>query len=384
MTNSDVTDQTLNESMTALVMAGGTGGHIFPGLAVAEELKNKGWKVHWLGSKGGMEEVLVSRKNIPMSLIAVSGLRGNGALGWLKAPYSLLKAVLEARKVINNISPQVVLGFGGFASGPGGLAAWLSGKYLIIHEQNAIAGLTNKMLAKFANRIFQAFPDTFEQSQNAVTIGNPIRKEIVELSAMAADKSPTKENGSHQNEVTRVLVIGGSRGAQALNQNLPRIFAEQLQKEKIMVRHQSGELGFQEATDHYAKLELDNSDSVKVEKFIEDMSEAYRWADIIVCRAGALTVSEVAAAGKAAIFVPFPYAVDDHQTMNASWLVEQQAGMLIPQSLLTSNDSSQQIKALLSDKSKITMMANNSREAAFLHATKMMAQACEDSVEKAA
>jgi UDP-N-acetylglucosamine--N-acetylmuramyl-(pentapeptide) pyrophosphoryl-undecaprenol N-acetylglucosamine transferase len=371
-------------SSTALIMAGGTGGHIFPGLAVAEELAARGWTIHWLGSKGGMEESLVAKQQIPMSLIAISGLRGNGLMGWIKAPFSLVKAVIEAKKVIRNVSPQVVLGFGGFASGPGGLAAKLAGKYLIIHEQNAIAGLTNRMLAKVANRVFQAFPESFKGNLDAQTIGNPIRKGIANLATHKNEQSKGKINSVSDNDLVRVLVIGGSRGAQALNQNLPQIFSELLKSGKISVRHQSGDVGYQEACANYSKVELHNPKSVSVEKFIDDMAAAYRWADVVICRAGALTVSEIAAAGNAAIFIPFPFAVDDHQTMNANWLVEQQAGILIPQSLLASSDSKQKIRALLTDPVRIDEMASRAKSIAYLQATEKMVQACEESVEMAA
>ncbi len=383
MTNHDSVGHSNNKPLTALVMAGGTGGHIFPGLAVAEELVAKGWAVHWLGSKGGMEESLVAKQHIPMSLIAISGLRGNGLLGWLKAPFSLLNAVLEAKKVIRKVSPQVVLGFGGFASGPGGLAAKLAGKYLIIHEQNAIAGLTNKMLAKLADRVFQAFPNTFKEKINAQTVGNPIRKEIIQLSERKTEDGLSETASINENTV-KVLVIGGSRGAQALNQRLPLIFAEQLKRGEIFVRHQSGEVGYQEACESYSKLKLSEKESVKVEKFINDMSSAYGWADVVICRAGALTVSEVAAAGKAAIFIPFPFAVDDHQTMNANWLVEQQAGLLIPQSLLSSKESVNKITALLASASEVNAMASKAKSIAYLQATEKLAQACLESVEMAA
>lgn len=370
--------------LNALIMAGGTGGHIFPGLAVAQALAAKGWTIHWLGSKGGMEESLVHKHEIPMSLITISGLRGNGLMGWIKAPFSLLKAVLEARKVITKVSPQVVLGFGGFASGPGGLAARLAGKCLIIHEQNAIAGLTNKMLSKLANRVFQAFPDTFEDRLDVQTIGNPIRKEIATLATQKKELSNVEKKSMASDEVVKVLVIGGSRGAQALNQNLPQVFSELLRSGKIVVRHQSGEVGYQEACAKYSAVELNNQESVKVEKFIGDMAAAYSWSDVVVCRAGALTVSEIAAVGKAAIFIPFPFAVDDHQTMNANWLVERQAGVLIPQSVLASSESKQKINSLLADSVMIDEMASRAKSLAYLQATEKMVQACEKSVEMAA
>jgi UDP-N-acetylglucosamine--N-acetylmuramyl-(pentapeptide) pyrophosphoryl-undecaprenol N-acetylglucosamine transferase len=364
----------------ALIMAGGTGGHIFPGLAVAKTLQQQGWTIHWLGSKGGMEEVLVSKQQIPLSLIAVAGLRGNGVLGWLLAPFTLLTAIVQARRAIVKIAPDVVLGFGGFASGPGGLAAKIMGKYLIIHEQNAVAGMTNKMLSKLADKVFQAFPETFDKKLNVETIGNPIREEIVKLTL---DKVNLEVN-EQLPMPTKVLVVGGSRGAQALNQQLPKIFSELLNSGQILVRHQCGKNGEQLTKNEYSKLALKQPELVSVETFIGDMAEAYAWADVVICRAGALTVSEIAAVGLAAIFIPFPFAVDDHQTLNAKWLVAKQAGMLIAQQQLDTEQAKNQIVSLLGDKKRIVDMANKAKLSAFLEAADKMAKASQNSLEKAA
>ncbi len=383
----------------ALVMAGGTGGHIFPGLAVAKELESKGWRVHWLGSQGGMEETLVAKHNIPLSVIAVSGLRGNGALGWFKAPFSLFKAMYQARKIIAKVNPQVVLGFGGFASGPGGAMAKVMGTYLIIHEQNAIAGMTNKLLSKWADVIFQAFPNTFQASINAETIGNPIRKEILELvtetqpeqAQVQSNSQPSdgsiesdSSTASDNKKTINVLVVGGSRGALALNQELPNLFADLVRESKIRVRHQAGEAGYQIACQQYEELDLISTGLIKVEAFIDDMAKAYQQADVVICRAGALTVSEIAAVGVAAVFVPYPFAVDDHQTLNANWLVAQQAGLVIAQSDLSKQATKKVLHTLLTDYRQIKAMAKNARKSAFLTATQKMAEASEKVLERAA
>jgi len=370
-----MTDVSEKKPPVALIMAGGTGGHIFPGLAVAQELIANGWSLYWLGSKGGMEELIVGKNNIPLNLIDISGLRGNGLLGWLAAPFSLVKAVWQAAKVVNKTSPDVVLGFGGFVSGPGGFAAFILRKILIIHEQNAIAGLTNKVLSRFANRVFQAFPNTFIESREVETIGNPIRKEI---------KSIAHVDEAEISECINVLVIGGSRGAQALNQNIPKILACYLDTDKIRVRHQCGEAGFEVTTNQYEKYVSEVSAKVKVEKFIDDMAGAYLWADVVICRAGALTVSEIAAVGVVSILVPFPFAVDDHQTLNARWLVDNDAAILIQQSELLIDESIKEISDLLSNKKKIEQMSINAKNMAYLEATETMSLACKSFLKEVA
>ncbi|MBV1911082.1 MAG: undecaprenyldiphospho-muramoylpentapeptide beta-N-acetylglucosaminyltransferase [Kangiellaceae bacterium] len=360
-------NHTQNENKIALIMAGGTGGHIFPGIAVAETLISEGWSVHWLGSKGGMEQDLVSKKAIPISLISVAGLRGNGLLGWLKAPFSLIFSVWQGMQVIRKISPSVVIGFGGFASGPGGLASFLMRKKLIIHEQNAVPGLTNKLLSKLAHRVYQAFPNTFVGKGDIQTIGNPIRNEIRNLKTNNADKKDT---------VLNVLIIGGSRGAQALNIQMPWILSEVAKNGLIEVIHQCGERGLEETNRRYSDDFSSSFEKVKVKAFIDDMAKVYSWADVVICRAGALTVSEIAAVGIAAIFVPFPFAVDDHQTMNARWLVKNDAALLIDQSELSKESTLLSIKTLLNDRPKIKQMAINAKKIAYMDAAQKMSDAC--------
>lgn len=372
MINSSNPNLAPQDNYCALIMAGGTGGHIFPGLAVARELQNKGWNISWLGSVGGMENQLIGETDIPLNLISISGLRGNGLIGWLKVPFVLLKAIYQAVRIIRKFNPDIVIGFGGFASGPGGLAAFLLRKPLFIHEQNAVAGLTNRTLAKLAKRVFLAFPDTIKGSQNCQTIGNPVRCEIVEL-----NKLDVQDNVVNNDEKINLLVIGGSRGAKVFNQILPRILVPLINLNKITVRHQCGKGNLETTTDTYSEFGIQASDNIKVHEFIKNMSEAYRWADLVVCRAGALTVSEIAAVGIAAIFVPFPFAVDDHQTKNAQWLVEQNAAILISETELREEQTERKIIKLVEDKIKLAKMAAQAKNVAYLDASKVLANACE-------
>jgi len=365
---------------TVLIMAGGTGGHIFPGLAVAEELISKGWSANWLGSKGGMEERLVDREDISLNLISIKGLRGNGLKGWLKAPFVLLSAVSQARQVIRKSAPDIVIGFGGFASGPGGLAAYLMNKTLFIHEQNAVAGLTNRMLSKISKRIFLAFPNALKMSEKCKTVGNPIRKEI---KAIERKKVNTEEHS------VNVLILGGSRGAQVFNHQLPSTLISMMNTQSINVWHQCGKGNSAETIEIYREenSELktnDLSSGLLVSEFIEDMSKAYQWADVVICRAGALTVSEIAAVGIAAVFIPYPYAVDDHQTKNAQWLVENNAALLIAQNDLQNSSSEKLVNQLFTDVDRINRMADNARKMAYLNATEEIARACEYFFEAAA
>lgn len=368
-----------NEQAKVLIMAGGTGGHIFPGLAVAEELKNKGWSAAWLGSKGGMEEELVAREQIELNLISVSGLRGKGAIGWLKAPFSLTKAIIEAMKVLKTVKPKVVVGFGGFASGPGGLAAFLTGTPLVIHEQNAIAGMTNKVLSKFAKKVFQAFPGAFSHSNKVETVGNPVRQQIHAV-RKRKDINEIKEIAVPLN----VLVIGGSRGALALNKNLPKVFKSLIAKKQIIVRHQVGKGRELASKAFYSEQGISLEKRIEIVEFIDDMADAMCWADLVICRAGASTVSEIATAGLCAVFVPFPFAVDDHQTANANWLVKEEAAICIQESELLSDISIQKISQLVETPEKINEMANKAKQVAYLNAATKVADYCEQLRNQAA
>ncbi|TQV89889.1 undecaprenyldiphospho-muramoylpentapeptide beta-N-acetylglucosaminyltransferase [Aliikangiella coralliicola] len=351
-------------------MAGGTGGHIFPGLAVAKTLADRGWHVSWLGSKGGMEERLVNDRGIDLNLISISGLRGNGILGWLKAPFSLTKAIIEAAKVLRSKQPAVVIGFGGFASGPGGLAAWLTRKPLVLHEQNAIAGLTNKALSKIAHQLFQAFPGAFESGVDVETVGNPLRSEIVALNSELVSQVKA-------DDIVKVLIIGGSRGALAFNQHLPKVLKNLLDEKKIKLKHQVGKNRLDETQNVYSALGLKASDNTEVVEFIDDMAEAFKWCDVVICRAGASTVSEVAAVGKCAIFIPFPYAVDDHQTANAKWLVSQQAAICVSEKDIKQDSFREEVESLINSPQTINQMAEKAKSCALLTAAEKVADYCD-------
>ncbi|MFZ5722358.1 MAG: undecaprenyldiphospho-muramoylpentapeptide beta-N-acetylglucosaminyltransferase [Pseudomonadota bacterium] len=351
-------------SRRVLVMAGGTGGHVFPALAVAQRIVADGGSVHWLGSQGGMEVELVGRHGFAISTLPVSGIRGGGASRLLAAPFRLLRSLLGALAVIRREKPQVVIGFGGFASGPGGIAARLAGIPLVVHEQNAIAGLTNKLLARVATRVLVAFPEAARQLPGATVVGNPVREAIRAL--------PTPEvRFAGRTDELRVLVVGGSLGAQALNAQVPDALSRVARGRTVSVRHQTGRKDVEITRGHYARVAL----AAEVTAFIDDMAAAYAWADLIVCRAGALTVSEVAAAGLPAIFVPFPHAVDDHQTHNATHLVQAGAARLLPQTALDGARLAAEIEAI-ADRTVLTAMAQAARRASFGDAAGAIAGIC--------
>jgi len=314
----------MNKLKRVLIMAGGTGGHVFPGLAVAKRLATEGIDVHWLGTQQGLEAKLVPEANIPLHFITISGVRGKGIKDILLAPPRLLAAVLQAQRIIRELKPDVILGMGGFASGPGGIASWLLRCPLVIHEQNAKPGTTNKWLAKVAKKILEGFPDTFLQRQNVITVGNPVRREIIEM--------PLLERGNK--EPRKLLVVGGSLGAAAINQLLPQALAVLPESMRPEVYHQTGEKHYADTIAAYQHAGI----SAKIVPFIKEMHEAYAWADIVLCRSGALTIAELCAAGLGAILVPFPHAIDDHQTANAHFMAKQGAALLIQQSALTADE----------------------------------------------
>ena len=300
------------------IMAGGTGGHVFPGLAIAEALQARGVEVTWLGTAGGMERRWVEEASLPFEAIDITGLRGKGVTGWLKAPLNVSRAVTQARRILRRQRPQAVLGMGGFVCGPGGLAARSLGVPLFLHEQNAIGGLTNRLLAPLSEAVYAGFPFVGKPVAKAEVFGNPVRAEIEAVPSWRAHDGPP-----------RLLVLGGSRGALALNRTVPAALA--LLDRPVEVRHQSGQLTYDEARAAYEAAGV----TAKVTPFIDDVAAAYAWADLIVCRAGALTVTEVMAAGRAALFVPFPHAVDDHQRANAALPEQAGAAEVIVQEALT-------------------------------------------------
>ncbi|GMG86648.1 undecaprenyldiphospho-muramoylpentapeptide beta-N-acetylglucosaminyltransferase [Biformimicrobium ophioploci] len=349
-----------------LVMAGGTGGHVFPALAVARALEDTGAEIAWMGTRRGIESRLMPQENIPLHCIDVEGVRGKGKLALLKAPWQVSKALSQARGIIRTVQPDLVLGFGGFASGPGGLAAKLCGLPLLIHEQNAVAGTTNRLLAKIADRVMAAFPCDLK---GATVVGNPVRKDIARL------PEPAARVGSGQ-QGRYLLVLGGSLGAQAINETLPQALAQLPAEQRPLVVHQAGPKLIESAQRAYEEAGV----AARVIPFIDDMADAYAGADLVVCRAGALTVSEVAAAGVGAIMVPFPYAIDDHQTKNGEWLANAGAGEVIQQKDLTAELLAEKLAALFGQPQRLLQMAEAARDAAKTGATGDVVEACEELV----
>jgi UDP-N-acetylglucosamine:LPS N-acetylglucosamine transferase len=419
-----------------LIMAGGTGGHIFPGLAVADSLRQRGVEVRWLGARGAMECQRVPPRGIPLDVVDIAGLRGKGAVSWLLAPWKVLRAVFQAWRLLGRRRPSCAISFGGYAAGPGGLAARLRGIPLLVHEQNRVSGMTNRVLARFAARVLQAFPGTWDEALKPVTCGNPVRREVAELEApgvrLAGREGPP-----------RLLITGGSQGALALNRLVPESLALLPAGCAVEVRHQAGR-GRQDETEaayraagmetasHGARpaavddatancrrprggaqtagspasgllqpgdadpspasglLQPGDADpspagglpqekqasSVQVSEFIEDMAEAYGWADLVICRAGALTVSEIAAAGLPAIFVPYPHAVDDHQTRNAEYLVERGAALLLAEADISARRLADAVTELLRDPARRMDMAVRARAAAEPDAAARVADVC--------
>lgn len=347
------------------IMAGGTGGHIFPALAVAEVLRDLGAEVFWLGTKGGMEARLVPEHGIAIEWLGIEGVRGKGLGAWLKAPLRLGRAVLQARAILRRRQPQAVLGMGGFVSAPGGIAARLLGIPLVIHEQNSIPGLANRLLARLADRVFESFPGSFAPRRRAILSGNPVRRSILEL-------PPPEVRLQGRSGPVRLLVLGGSLGARALNLIVPQALALLAPAERPLVRHQSGERLIAEASASYQAAGLE----AEVVPFIREMAEAYAWADLVICRAGALTVSELAAAGLGAILVPYPYAVDNHQWFNARYLAERGAAHLIVQSELTPERLAETLRPLLADRGALLGLAQAARRLARPQAAEEIARAC--------
>lgn len=347
--------------MRVMIMAGGTGGHVFPALAVAAELRARGAEVFWLGTRQGLEAKVVPAAGIGMEWVSVSGLRGKGAMAWLLAPWRLLWAALQVLAVMLRQRPVVVLGMGGFVTGPGGVMTWLLRKPLVIHEQNAIAGLTNRLLAPLAQRVLEAFPGTFH-GKNVVHTGNPVRRAIAELPA-------PEDRFAGRSGALRLLVLGGSLGARALNEVVPAAIAQMSSRPEVW--HQAGNRHLDEALDHYRNVAV----TARVEPFIDDMAAAYAWADLVVCRAGALTVAELAAAGVGAILVPYPHAVDDHQTRNAAYLADVGAAAVIQQRELT-RDGLCELLASRADRSRLLAMAQAARRLAQPQAAATVAALC--------
>jgi UDP-N-acetylglucosamine--N-acetylmuramyl-(pentapeptide) pyrophosphoryl-undecaprenol N-acetylglucosamine transferase len=352
-------------SGTVMIMAGGTGGHVIPALAVAHGLQQQSRDVVWLGTHRGIEARLVPAANIEMEWVQIGGLRQAGWRKRLLAPLQMLHALWQSARAIQRRRPALVLGMGGFVSGPGGLAAWLLRRPLVIHEQNAVPGLTNKLLSHIASDVYEAFPGTFPPQVRARHIGNPVRTEIIELEA------PEKRMAGRQGPI-RILVFGGSQGALSLNQEVPRALGQVAASRRFDVRHQAGEKTLSLAREAYRKAGLE----AQVEAYIEDMAAAYRWADLVICRSGALSVAEIAAAGLASILVPYPAAVDDHQTVNAGFLVDAGAACLLPEPMLRTDGLQSLLMELTDSRQTLLNMAVAARAQAKPHALAALVAAC--------
>lgn len=349
---------------TVLIMAGGTGGHVFPALATAEEMVRRGLRVQWLGTARGIEADLVPRAGIPLHYVHVSGLRGKGWQAQLKAPFQLARALWESLWLLKKLKPECVLGMGGFVSGPGGLAAWLLRTPLVIHEQNAVAGTTNRLLGVVAGRVLAGYPNVFDGVETRV-IGNPVRRSIASL--------PTpEERWAQRTGPMRLLVLGGSLGARPINEAVPAAIAAMPAALRPVIRHQTGRVHVGEVAARYQSLGIE----AQVEAFIDDMAAAYAWADLVLCRAGALTIAELAAAGVGAILVPLPHAIDDHQTANARWLTDRRAGVLLPQHEMTPESLAQQLGELAAQPQELLAWARAARALAKPDAAEQVVANC--------
>lgn len=353
------------QTLKVMIMAGGTGGHVFPALAVAQVLQGRGAEICWLGTRRGIETNLVPAAKIDLFFIRVEGVRGRGVAGLVKAPFLIVYAIAQAFSIIRQQRPDVVLGFGGFASGPGGIAARLLGKPLVIHEQNAVAGTTNRLLARCATKVLSAFSGAFAHAE---VVGNPVRDTI------AALPLPNERYRARQasKEPLHLLVLGGSLGAKAINELLPRALHELPEEIRLDVWHQTGKNHDAATLALYAQQEV----KAKVEPFISDMAAAYGWADIIVCRAGALTVSELMAAGVAAVLIPLPSAIDDHQSRNAATLSDAGAGISIAQRDLTAAKLASLLLTHLNAREQLMVMAEKARQLALPNAAARVADVC--------
>ncbi|HEU4590527.1 MAG TPA: undecaprenyldiphospho-muramoylpentapeptide beta-N-acetylglucosaminyltransferase [Steroidobacteraceae bacterium] len=353
-----------------LIMAGGTGGHVFPALALARLLRAASHEVVWLGTRAGLEARVVPAENIPIEWLSMSGLRGKGVATLLVAPFKLAHSIWQALGVIRRRRPRLVVGFGGFVTGPGGVAAWLMRRPLVIHEQNAIAGYSNRCLAHLSRRVLAAFPHAFPPGIEARVVGNPVRAEILM-------QPPPVTRFARREGALRLLVVGGSLGAARLNTVVP--FAIRQSGLDLHVRHQAGQRGIDAARQAYAEAGV----SAEVSAFIDDMAQAYADADLVICRAGALTISELAAVGVAAVLVPFPAAVDDHQTINAQFLVREGAAVLIADRDLTPERLATELRSLCEGRGKLLAMAERARLVARPHAAEELAAACYEQLEAA-
>jgi UDP-N-acetylglucosamine--N-acetylmuramyl-(pentapeptide) pyrophosphoryl-undecaprenol N-acetylglucosamine transferase len=356
-----------------LIMAGGTGGHVFPALALARVLRAEARPVVWLGTQRGIEARVVPAENFPIEWLSIGGLRGKGIVTLLAAPFKLAHALWQALGVMRKHKPAVVVGLGGFVTGPGGVAAWLTRTPLLIHEQNAVAGFTNRCLSKLARDVLEAFPNSFGTTDRARAIGNPLRADILQVAA------PTSRFAGRAGPI-KLLVVGGSQGASRLNSIVPQALARLIKAGMgFTVTHQAGERWIAGAREAYSQAGV----AADVVPFLNDMAAAYGAADVVVCRSGALTVSELAAVGVASILVPFPAAVDDHQTRNAEYLVRQGAAVLIADRELTAERLADELGKMAKDRATLLAMAERARLLARPRATEDLAAACRTVLEAA-
>ncbi len=349
----------------ALVMAGGTGGHIFPGLAVAEALRARGWRVHWLGAPGSMEQQLVPPRGYAFEPLEFGGVRGKGAATLALLPLRLLRAFGQAIGVIRRVKPDVLVGLGGYISFPGGLMGVALNKPLVLHEQNSVPGMANKVLAGVADRVFTAFPGVLPKARRVQWIGNPLRQAFIQCPEPA-------ERFAGRSGPLKLLVVGGSLGAKALNELLPQVLALIPAERRPIVLHQSGARQLEALRANYQAAGV----QAELLPFIDDMASAYAEADLVICRAGATTVSELAAVGAAALLVPFPHAVDDHQTTNARFLVDRDAGWLVQQHEAKAEELAQWLQAI--DRDMLLAVAQNARQLQKTRATEDIVAACEE------
>jgi UDP-N-acetylglucosamine--N-acetylmuramyl-(pentapeptide) pyrophosphoryl-undecaprenol N-acetylglucosamine transferase len=369
-----------------LIMAGGTGGHVFPALTIGTELLARGLQVEWLGTRHGLEARVIGATKIPLHFISITGLRGASVFKKILAPFFILIAVLQAVFKIWKIKPVCVLGMGGFVTGPGGLAARILGKKLLIHEQNAVAGLTNQLLFPFANVVMEAFPGAFlrknqlsqksllrffTSSTRTTVVGNPVRSDILSLA------EPAQRFAAHSGKL-RLLVLGGSLGAKAINEIMPLVLASFSANERPLIRHQCGNRNLESTTQDYLKLGLMLNDDLQLTSFIDDMAAAYGWADIIICRAGASTIAEIAAIGLASILVPYPHAVDDHQTANAQILQQVKAAKVFFQHELSVATLAVVLREYAADRGLLLKQAQAARTVAIRDASSRAADLCEE------
>ncbi len=351
--------RTVSDMRTVIIAAGGTGGHVFPALAVADELIARDVKVLWVGTDRGMESRLIPAHGLPLEILRVTALRGRGLLARVKSVFMLLSSVLRSIQIIRKEKPAAVLGMGGYVAGPVCVAAKLCRRRTVMHEQNAVAGMTNRIVSKFASRVLEAVPGTFTPSIAAVHTGNPVRKDILLL------PSP-RDRMLDRSGPVRILVVGGSQGARALNEVLPRALA--ITTIDVEVRHQAGQGNMQPTREAYRQCRV----QAEVSEFIEDMAAAYGWADLMICRAGAMTVAEVSAVGIASLLVPYPYAVDDHQTANGRFLVQSNAAVMVQESQLNAATLAEHLQALCADRTRLLDMAMSARRVSRRNATELV------------